>query len=94
MLPTLYITLLLPALAAAGRLGGIDMGRACRDQYGDWVAYVVPGGRGCNDWKCAPPSGEATPRGIDTPRACVNQYGGGAYASCTGGVYDWGCYRN
>jgi hypothetical protein len=87
-------TFLIPTLAAAGRLGGIDMNSACRDQYGDWVAYVSLAGGGCNAWKCAPSSGEATPRGIDTPRACVKQYGGGAYALCYNGEYDWSCYRN
>jgi hypothetical protein len=70
------------------------MNSACRDQYGDWVAYVSLAGGGCNAWKCAPSSGEATPRGIDTPRACVKQYGGGAYALCYNGEYDWSCYRN
>jgi hypothetical protein len=95
MLPIIYVTLLIPTLAAAARLGGIDMNRACRDQYGgDWTAYVSLAGGGCNAWKCAYVPGEATPRGIDTPRACVNQYGGGAYAQCNGGVYDWSCYRN
>ena len=94
MLPTFYIALLIPTFASAAYLGGIDMNRACRDQYGNWVAYVSLAGGGCNAWKCAPASGEATPRGIDTPRACVNQYGTGAYAQCNGGEYDWGCYRN
>jgi hypothetical protein len=92
---SIYATLLIPALAAAGRLGGIDMNRACRDQYGgSWSAYVSLQGGGCNAWRCAYSGGEATPRSIDTPRACVNQYGGGAYALCYNGEYDWSCFRD
>jgi hypothetical protein len=92
----LTTTLLLPVLAAAAsRLGGIDMNRACADQYGSsWGAYLF--GTGCNAWKCYPLPGQgyALQRGVDTPRACSNQYGGGAYALCYNGEYDWSCYRN
>jgi hypothetical protein len=92
---SIYAALIIPTLAAAGRLGGIDMNRACRDQYGgNWVGYVSLAGGGCNAWRCAYTVGEATPRSIDTPRACVNQYGGGAYALCYNGEYDWSCFRD
>jgi len=89
-----FVAVLIP-VTAAGRLGGIDMNRACRDQYGGgWVAYVQ--NSGCSGWKCVPGpgNGEATPRGVDTPRACGNQYGSGAYALCYSGEYDWSCFRD
>jgi len=88
--------LLLPALTSAAYLGGIDMSRACQDQYGagEWYAKHWDDQNGCGDWKCFPYTGYAIQRSIDTPRACVNQHGGGAWAKCTGGVYDWGCYRD
>jgi hypothetical protein len=96
MLAITMLTLLLPIFAAADYLGGIDMSRACQDQYGgEWYAYVQD--NNCSGWKCQARDGEATPRGIDTPRACVNQHGAGATALCgglfPGGAYDWGCFR-
>jgi hypothetical protein len=90
---SIYAIVLIPTLAAARRLGGIDMDRACKDQYGDWWA-TVEGKETCNSWKCYPTTGYAIQRSIDTPRACVNQYGAGAYAQCAINAYDWSCFRN
>ena len=81
---------LLAAPVAAERLGGIDMNRACRDQYGP-ALYAVRGGNSCNDWYCDTNIAGGFP--IDTPRACVTQYNTNAYAQCVGGANDWSCYR-
>jgi len=74
------------AAAAAGqRLGGIDMPRACREQY---AAPLTAGrvGNSCNDWRC---SGGYWNVGVsfdvDTPAACRSQYGSNVYAWCDGG---------
>jgi len=82
MLLSTLLTLLLPTLALTAPtalLGGIDMNRACREQYGsDYLAFVDE--YGCSGWKCR--SNSDKNKGIDTPRACVSQYGGGATALC------------
>jgi hypothetical protein len=89
------ISLGLGLLAAGERLGGIDMQRACRDQYGPTGIATEGFGTSCNAWLCHVLDGHANPPAysIDTPQACVSQYGSGAYAVCNGGVYDWACYR-
>lgn len=87
---------LLVAPTAGARLGGIDMNRACRDEYGSYFSADRKGNNdSCNDWFCRNNlSGEGNQGGgINTPRACVSQYGSGAYAVCNGGVFDWSCYR-
>jgi len=83
------------AAAAAGqRLGGIDMPRACREQYGLPLTATHSLGNSCNDWRC---SGGALNVGIvlnvDTPAACTRQYGSNVYAWCDGGWDKWSCYR-
>jgi hypothetical protein len=79
--------------ARATYLGGLDMDQTCRDQWFRF-AYVVKSGDTCNSWTCR----EDIEYGvaglyIDTPRACVQRYGAGATAKCTGGANGWGCYR-
>lgn len=83
---TVVAILMIPTLAAADRLGGIDTDRACKDQYYyKWSAGIADFNAGCNAWKCFYP--QSAPMGVDTNRAWVNQYGGGAYALCyNGGV--------
>ena len=82
--------IILVAPAAAERLGGIDMSRACRDQYGS-AFYAVQGGSGCSDWFCDTNIVGGFP--VDTPAACTRQYNTNAYAQCIGGATDWSCYR-
>ncbi|RYN42462.1 hypothetical protein AA0113_g6698 [Alternaria arborescens] len=80
--------------AAGARLGGIDMNRACRDQYGmGYPAGTI--GNSCNDWQCILYN---TNFGdlyypVDTPAACKRQYGNNVYAWCQGGWDKWSCYR-
>jgi hypothetical protein len=83
-----------PALEArAGEyLGGIDMERACHDQY-YYFYYALSYGDTCDAWSCLESTGNAPRRPIDTPAACVSQYGKGVYAACNGGRYGWGCFR-
>lgn len=83
------------AAAAAGqRLGGIDMPRACREQFPPYPLTAGRVGNSCNDWRC---SGGALNVGIvlnvDTPAACTRQYGSNVYAWCDGGWDKWSCYR-
>ncbi|CAN9079896.1 unnamed protein product [Alternaria alternata] len=79
------------AVAAGERLGGIDMNRACRDQY-DAGAIGIRVGDTCNDWRCGIRyyPGVAS---VNTPAACTRQYGPGVYAWCSGGWDKWSCYR-
>jgi hypothetical protein len=85
-----------PALEArAGeRLGGIDMGRACTQQYGQGH-HAKTRGTSCNAWSCNNEwQSDELSLPIDTPWACQQQYGDGVYAWCSGGIYDWGCFRS
>ena len=88
----LYLTalLLLATLTTAQRLGGIDMQRACRDQYGS-VFYAVRGGNGCNDWYCDANVGLENP--IDVLEACKRQYEGKVLSRCEAGAEGWGCWQ-
>jgi len=87
------VGLLVSPAAAATRLGGLDMARACRDQYADINIQISQRGDTCNDWKCRNArTGEYKP--IDMNAACGRQYGGNAYGLCYNGVFDWPCYRN
>ena len=46
----------------------------------------------CNGWKCWDAYTNFK-TGVNTPRACVNQYGAGVYARCNGDALSWGCYK-
>lgn len=96
LLATLTFLLLGFTYADPVYLGGIDMPRACAEQYGmDWFAIVTK--KSCDGWKCV--HSITAMKDIDTPRACVDQHGAHAYAQCGGamggkGVFDWRCWRD
>lgn len=75
-------------------LGGIDMGAACRERWGN-AAYAEQRDNSCNGWKCniTGPT-PITGIGVDVNRACTKQYGVSAYGWCTTDAYGWGCYKN
>src|SRR4051812_6045395 len=74
------------------KLGGVDMGRACRLQQGDSALARNDKG-GAFTWYCLIPSIGTT--SIDVPRACKEQYGvpnASAYAA-NGNWDSWACYN-
>jgi hypothetical protein len=91
-------TVAAPAVAAAAageRLGGIDMNRACKEQYFNLNVGAVRTGNTCNDWKCEGTfAGFPISLNVDTPAACAKQYGTYTYAWCEGGWDKWSCYRS
>ena len=73
------------------RVGGIDMNRACIEQYG--IPYqATPYGHDCSAWRCVW-HGIGTMYSVDTERACIDQYGPGLYSYCDAGAYGWGCFK-
>jgi hypothetical protein len=80
-----------PASAATTRLGGVDMQRACNQQYpGRGTQAVVTDGGSAYSWQCRSASFAG---GIDVNAACANQYGWGAYAGLgnRANPYTWFC---
>lgn len=94
--PIFFLFAILPSLLTATRVGGIDMQRACREEYACDDCTAVVKSKGCDGWRCKPSSGGVY-ASINTPKACVSQYGAGTTALCgglfVGGVFEWGCYR-
>ena len=84
-------------VAADTWLGGLDISRACREQYssdgGQGPEFWGDGkkGEGCNDWFYYSTFWPGDQYSIDTNLACAKQHGGG-FAWCTSGIYDWSCY--
>ncbi len=69
--------------------GGIDVGRACRWQYGpEWTDNRM--GTRPWDWKCVKPGWN--PGGVNMHAACGNQWGRAAYAASGATAWDWVCY--
>jgi hypothetical protein len=92
----LSLGLLASPAAADTWLGGLDMHRACKEQYTSggqgqqyWVADKK--GEGRSDWACYSTLYSGQSFSIDINLACKNQHGGG-YSYCTSGIYDWSCY--
>jgi hypothetical protein len=80
--------------AAATRLGGVDMQRACDKQYpGFGLQAVVLDQNNAFSWRCAAPWDNT--RGIDVNKACAEQYGPGAFAGLDSvrNPYSWFCQR-
>lgn len=81
--------------SASVYLGGVDMQRACNDQYGASLGLLaeVTNQRDAFSWRCTAPFDRT--RGIDVNKACVTQYGRGAYAGLRDGrnPYSWYCQR-
>jgi len=72
-------------------LGGVDMQRACNEQYpGRGTTATVTNGSSAYSCVCAAPSFSG---GIDVTRECASQYGAGAYAGLTDSTnpYTWYC---
>ena len=83
----------LPA-SAATQLGGVDMQRACNNQYpgmGLRATVLDPGN--AYSWRCRAPWGYTA--GLNLNAACNEQYGGGAWATPLDprNAYSWRCYR-
>jgi hypothetical protein len=80
---------------AATALGGVDMQRACNDQYGAVYGYVakVMNQSDAYSWRCTKPWD--TTRGIDVNAACARQYGAGAWSGLRNryNPYTWFCQR-
>lgn len=77
--------------AAATRLGGVDMQRACDTQYpGRGLRAVVTDGSNAYSWRCV---GGSFSGGINVNAECVTQYGQGAYAGLdnASNPYSWYC---
>ena len=73
-------------------IGGIDVARQCRAQYGaSWTATVLDPGNAYS-WRCTY-SGYAN--GVNMNSGCVNQYGAGAFAVLLdpNNAYSWRCAR-
>jgi len=85
-----------PAVAArATYLGGLDMPKVCRDQYGsNSESYVKQYDLTCGAWSCTNGHFNQQYLNVDMPAACARRYGQGVYAWCEKGMYDWGCYRS
>jgi hypothetical protein len=66
---------------------GINVDAACKFYHGDSFGAKATG-TSCNSWVCAHGSESY---GIDLNAWCTQTYGGAAYASCSGGVYNWVC---
>ncbi|MEV7801544.1 NlpC/P60 family protein [Microbispora sp. NPDC088329] len=67
-----------PASAAGSRLGGVDMQRACDNQYpGKGLRAVVLDRADAYSWTC---SGGTFRGGIEITTECAAEYGQGAYA--------------
>jgi hypothetical protein len=67
---------------------GIDVQAACESLFGPgWVPVTT--GSSCNDWGCE--IAFLGPGGLDFTEWCRQLYGASAYASCSGGVYNWVC---
>jgi len=78
----------LQALQARAYISGIDIQLACSQQWGNnWLADNT--GSTCDDWKCVNQSGEL--QGLNLDLYCTRNYGSNAYATCSGGVYNWEC---
>ena len=87
----LSITTLISTALAGTYLGGIDMNRACNEQWPR--RYAQQHGNGCDAWKCEA-NWDYVQLSVDVNRACSKQHGGGAYGYCTSGAWGWGCYRD
>ena len=87
----LSITALISTALAGTYLGGIDMNRACADQWRG--RYAKQYGNSCDAWKCESER-DYVQLDVDVNAACSSQHGGGAYGYCTSGAWGWGCYRN
>jgi hypothetical protein len=88
------LSLAAPEAAAATRLGGVDMQRACDTQYtGFGLRAVVTDQHNAFSWRCTAPWGYSA--GIDINRECVTQYGAGASSGLgsTSDPYSWYCQR-
>ena len=75
-------------------LGGVDMQRACNEQYPAFgLRAVVTDQHNAFSWRCTSPWGYSG--GIDVNRECASQYGSGAYSVLlnTSDPYSWRCGR-
>ena len=75
-------------------LGGVDMQRACNEQYPAYgLRAVVTDQHNAFSWRCTAPWGYSA--GIDVNRECASQYGPGAYSVLlnTSDPYSWRCGR-
>ena len=78
----------LQALQARAYISGINIQLACTQQWGiNWLADKT--GDTCYDWKCVDQSGQL--EGLNLDLYCTRNYGSNAYATCSGGVYNWEC---
>ena len=83
------------AANASTYLGGVDMQRACNEQYPGWgLKASVRDRYNAFSWRCVAPFNTSM-YGIDVNRACVRQYGAGASSGLrsTGDPYSWYCKR-
>jgi len=86
-----------PSAAAATRLGGVDMQRACSVQWKDFgpTTAIVRDQHNAYSWGCRSNYNGWVLGGIDVNRQCVYQYGLGAYAGLGSSTnpYSWFCQR-
>ena len=83
--------------AAATRLGGVDMQRACTVQWANYgpTTAIVLDQHNAYSWKCRSNYTGYILGGVDVNEECVLQYGSGAYSGLGSSTdpYSWYCQR-
>jgi hypothetical protein len=77
---------------AAVVIGGIDISRQCRAQYGSSYYAIALDPGNAYSWRC---TYSGYQYGVNLSAGCGNQYGGGAFAVLLnpGDAYSWRCAR-